>query len=60
VIQVHHATFTFAYGRGADKEIFCDLNFRRSELYADLITLVLCKDVTTLYDYNLSLLDISF
>ena len=54
MIQVHHATFTFVCRCGTDEKVFGDLNFGRPEFFSYLVTLVLGKNVATLYDYNLS------
>jgi len=39
MVQMHHAALTFALGRGAYKEFLGNLNFRWSQLFADLVAL---------------------
>jgi hypothetical protein len=60
MIQVHHATFTFFFRCRSDEKVFSDLNFGRPEFFPYLVTLVLCKNVATLYDYNFSFFIVSF
>jgi hypothetical protein len=46
------------FGRGPDEKIFPDLNFERSEFFADLIALDFGKNVTALHRNYLARFDL--
>jgi hypothetical protein len=51
---VHHAALAFGRRCGTDKEVFCNLNFRWAEFFADTIPLLSGQDIAALYDDDTS------
>jgi hypothetical protein len=51
---MHHAAFTFPLGRGAYKEFLGNLNFRWSQLFADLVALFSGENVGLFYHHDLA------
>jgi hypothetical protein len=54
MVQRHHAAFTFPLGRGAYKEFLGNLNFRWSQLFADLVALCSGENVAPFHHHDLA------